>query len=95
MAVARVVSLKAEIAGSEVELFVIQRIVGDVHLAILADDLSRSVDHDGGVVINAGGSFFEERRDDHDFLLARDFAQRLCRWSRNSFRQFEELDIFV
>ena len=53
-----------------------------------------AIDHHGSVVINAGCPFFKERRDDHDVLLARDFAQSLCRWTRNRFREFEELDIF-
>src|SRR6185503_2584807 len=54
-----VVSLKAEIAGSEIKLLVIKRIVRDVHLAILPGDLAVAVDYDGGVVINAGGALFE------------------------------------
>ena len=45
-------------------------------------------------MINAGGSFFEERSDDHHLLLARNFAQRFGRWSGNRFGEFEELDVF-
>ena len=87
-------SLKAEIARREIKLFVVKRIVGDVHLAILAGDLAGGVDHHGRVVINAGGALFEERGDDHDLLLLRDFAERFGRWTGNGFGQFEELDVF-
>src|SRR4029453_7250983 len=58
--ISRVVSLKTKITGSEVELFVVKRIVGNVHLAILAHNLTRLVDDDSGVVINTGCSLFEE-----------------------------------
>src|SRR4030095_6058406 len=58
--ISSVMSLKTKIAGSEVELFVVKRIVGNVHLAILARNLTRLVDDDRGVVINTRCSLFEE-----------------------------------
>src|SRR5687768_1050298 len=94
LAVRSVVTLETKIAGSEIEFFVIQRVVRDVHLAILTGYLPRGVDHDRSVVIDAGRAFFKERGDDHDFSLPGDFAQSLCRWTRNSFGEFEKPDIF-
>src|SRR6185295_15132293 len=49
----------AQVAGSEVILFVVQRVVGDVHLAIQAAQGAVRVKNDGRVVIEAGSSLFE------------------------------------
>src|SRR6185503_3155119 len=59
-AVSCVVRLKAEISGREIKLLVVERIVRDMHLAILARDLAGSVDHHGSIVIDAGSALFEE-----------------------------------
>src|SRR5207245_1653961 len=59
LAMLRPMSLKTKIAGCEIELLVIERIVRDMHLAILAGDLSVGVDGDGGVVVNAGGALLK------------------------------------
>src|SRR6185369_3314906 len=55
-----VVGLEAEVAGSEIEFLVIERIVRDMHLAVLPNDFAGGVDHYRRVVINAGSTFFEE-----------------------------------
>ena len=64
---------ETEIARSEVELLVVERIVGDVHLAVDAGDVigrgTRVVEHGGGVVVEAGGAALEEDGDQRDFLL--------------------------
>ena len=57
---------ETEIARREVKLLVIRRIVRDVHLAILPEELAVGVDDRRGVVINAGGAFLEKRGDDDD-----------------------------
>ena len=64
--------LEAEVARREVKLLVIRRVVGDVHLAIFPEVLSVRVDDRGGVVVNAGRAFLEERRDDHHAAFPRD-----------------------
>src|SRR5437867_2532564 len=51
--VARLERAKAEIAGREVELFVIERIIGNVHLAIASNETPISINHDRCVVIHA------------------------------------------
>jgi hypothetical protein len=62
--------LKAEIAGREVILLVIKRIVGDVHLAVDAGDLAVGVKRDGSVVVKAGCSALKERGNDGSVGLA-------------------------
>src|ERR1700730_1751517 len=47
---------KPEIAGSEIKLFVIERIVGDMHLAVEAARSAVAVENGCGVVIDAGCS---------------------------------------
>ena len=68
---ARVEAGKAEVAGREVELFVVERIVGDVHLAVDAGEAAVGVEDRGGVVVEAGGAALEERSDDDDAQFAR------------------------
>ena len=50
---AGVESAVAEITGSEVVLFVVERIIRDVHLAVKAAQRPIRIEEDGGVVINA------------------------------------------
>ena len=62
--------LKAEVAGGEVVLLVIERIIGDVHLAIAAAERAVGVEDDGRVVVEPGGAALEDRADDdHPGLL--------------------------
>jgi len=49
-----------KVAGSEVILFVIERVVRDVHLPIFAEECAVGVEDGGGVVVDAGGALFEE-----------------------------------
>ena len=65
---------KAEVARGEIKLLVIRRVIRDVHLAILPEQLAVGADDRGGVVVKAGGAFLEERGDDDRAGLARDFA---------------------
>ena len=51
--------LKAEITGSEIELFVIQGIVRDVHLAIDSFQAAVVIENGCGVVIQAWGTPLE------------------------------------
>ena len=49
----------AQVAGGEVILFVVERVVGDVHLAIEPAQGAVRVEDDGRVVIDAGGALLE------------------------------------
>src|SRR5262245_26949752 len=51
---------EAEVAGGEVELLVVRRIVGDMHLAVDAFDLAVGIDHGRRVVIQTGGAPLEQ-----------------------------------
>ncbi len=57
---------EAEVAGGEVELLVVERVVGDVHLAVEVGDAAVLFDGDGGVVVEAGGAALEEAGDEDD-----------------------------
>ncbi len=91
----RLERFEAEIARREVELLVVQRIVGDVHLAIDARQLAARVDDGRGVVIDARRAPLEQRRDDGDLQLACDIAQALGRRAGNRFGEIEECDVFA
>ena len=62
---------EAEVAGREVELLVVERVVRDVHLAVDAQQLAVGVDDHRRVVIDAGRAPLEERPDDDDARLLR------------------------
>ena len=51
--------LEAQVSRSEVELFVVEGIVGNMHFAIAASQRAVRVEYDCGVVINTGGPSFE------------------------------------
>ena len=57
---------KAEVAGREIEFLVVQRVVGNVHLAVDAEQRAVGVNDGGGVVIEPGGALLEQRGDDDD-----------------------------
>src|ERR1035437_2512287 len=56
----RVESLEAEIARSEIKLFVVERIVGNVHLAVDAAQCAIGIENRGRVVIEAGSALLKE-----------------------------------
>jgi hypothetical protein len=68
-------SLETQIARGEIKLFVIGRIVGDMHLAILADDLAAGANEDRRVVIKTGGPLLEKRGDDNGRSIASETAR--------------------
>src|SRR3954467_2701292 len=85
---------EAEIARSEVELLVIQRIVGDVHLAIKPEDLAVGIDHHGGVVINAPCAFLKNGGNDRNLRLVRYFGENFCSRPRDRLGQVEQRSVF-
>ncbi len=52
----RIKSFEAQIAGSEIIFFVIERVVGNMHLAVHSHLPPVRVEHDAGIVINPGGA---------------------------------------
>ena len=86
----RVPAAETEVAGREVELLVVLRIVGNVHLPVLAEIPAVGVDDGGGVVIQPLGALLEERRDDHDAELGRERGERLGGRAGDRLGQIEE-----
>src|SRR5260370_4016567 len=66
----RIKSLEAEIAGREVELFVVKRIVGDVHLAIDALESALGIKNRLAVLLETCRTPVENRSPDSNFAFA-------------------------
>src|SRR5208283_5406876 len=88
-------SLESKITLRKVELLVIQRVVGNVHLAIDAQDFAACVDDGRCVVVNPGSAALEQRSDDCDRQLASDFAEALGRWAGNRLGQIEQSHVLT
>src|SRR5262249_24574231 len=88
-AVASLPGAKAEVAGGEIKFFVIERVVRNVHLAVKPEKRAVGVNHDGRVVVEAGGALFEEGSDDNGFVVLCKFLKRFGGRAGNGFRKFE------
>jgi hypothetical protein len=87
-------SFPAEVAGSEIELLVVERIVGNVHLAIDAAERAIGIEDRGRVVIEAGGALLEERSDQHDFILQGSGGELLRTRTGDRLREIEQSRVF-
>ena len=94
-AVARVEVGEAEIAGREIKFLVVERVVGDVHLAVDAEQRAVGVEDRGGVVIEAGGAALEQRGDDRPRQFARPACPALRSTGRESARRDRTVVIFL
>src|SRR6202034_3773998 len=81
---------ESEVARSKVKLFVVERIVGDVHLAIEAAQGAVTVEDGRSVMVDARGSLFEQRRDQDNAAEASGSRQFFGGWARNRFGQIEQ-----
>ena len=88
-------SLEAKIAGSEIEFFVVKRIVGNVHLAVNATQCAIRIKNSSRVVIKPRCALLEERRDQHDFIFPSGGSQLFRARARNRLRQIEQDGIFA
>ncbi len=68
---------ESQVAGREVILLVIERVVGDVHLAVASPERAIGIEDDRGVVIDAGRAALEHRADHDHARLVRQPGQRL------------------
>src|SRR6185369_12570246 len=93
--VTRLKAWKSEIARGEVEFFIVERIVRDVHLAVDAGDRVIGVEDHGSVMVDPRGPSFEHRSDDDDLSRLCKRAQSLGRWSRNRFSEPEVPLVFA
>ena len=87
--------LETEVAGREIKLLVEQRIIGNVHLAIDAEQRAVRVDDRRRVVINARRALLEERGDDHHLVFLRELLKRVGARAGNRFGQFEVFVVFA
>ena len=83
------VVIEVAVAGREVVLLVEQRIVGDVHLPVDAEEAPVRVDDRRRVPIDAGGLPLEDRHDEDDRQLTRELLHRIRGRSGNRLCQVE------
>ena len=93
--VASLKCFEAEIARRKIKLFVVKRVVRDMHFAVLACDSSVGIDDYRGIVINPSGSLFKKRRDNDDFVVFGELSQSFCTRAGNGFGKFKVLMIFA
>src|SRR5208282_5199587 len=88
-------SLKSKVARGEVELFVVKRVIRNVHLTIDALQLACAIDHSRSVVINTGSAALEQRSDNRNLQLTGDFAEALGRRAGNRLGQIKQRYVFT
>src|SRR5262249_54703202 len=82
-AVVGIKGLETQIARREVKLFVIERIVRNMHLAVEAVDASVGVQHYSGVVVQPARSPFKDGNYDYNVAFAGNRGKSFRGWSRN------------
>ena len=92
--VARLPGSKPRVAGGEVELLVIERIIRDMHLAIHAQQRAVGIDDDGSVVIQPCRASFEQGADDHDTVGFRESLEGFGRRPGDGLGQLKEAMVF-
>ena len=92
LCVFRLPRFETEIAGCEIELFEVQRVVGNVHLAVDAEQRTVGVDDRRRIVIDAGRPLFEQGGNDHDLVLLRELLKRGGAFARD---RFGEPEVFM
>ena len=91
----RVKRAKAQVARSEIKFFVIERIVGNVHLAVDSPQAPASINDSSRIVIHAGGALFENGSDHAHPGRARHLSYDLRRGAGNCFCQIKQSGIFA
>ena len=86
--------VEAQVAWREVELLVVGRVIGDVHLAIGASDASILLEHHRSVVVKASCTTVKETGDQYDAAFAGDVAIELGAGAWNRLGQIEVVGIF-
>src|ERR1019366_6720132 len=90
---------EAKIAGSEIIFFVVERIVGNVHLAVDADEsaarIAAGIKERDRVVIEPRRALLEERRDQHNFILQGGGGELLRPRARDRLREIEQSGVFA
>jgi len=92
--VAGIERAEAQVPRREVIFFEIQWIVGDVHLAIQAQQTAIGIDHRRGVVIHARGSALEHRPHDDNGQLGREAREAFGGGAWDGFGEIEQFGFF-
>lgn len=85
---------EAKVAGREIKLFVVKRIVGNMHFAVFAEERAVGVDDGARVVIDAGRAAFEKGGDEDDFAFLGDFCESLGGRAGNRLGKIEKFGVF-
>ena len=86
--------METEVARSEVELLVVGRVVGDVHLTLYASDAAVALEDDGGIVVETWRTALEEACDENDRMFAGKGSKEIGGGSRDGFCEVEVVDGF-
>ncbi len=85
---------EVQVAGREIKLFVVARVVRDVHLAVAPGDPAVRIDYHRGVVIDARRAPLEDRGDDRHLARGRGASECIGCRARNRLCQIEEPNVF-
>src|SRR5437868_2867459 len=69
--------------------------VADVHLAVEAAESAVGIENGGGVVVDAGGTFLEERCDQDNIMLAGGGGEFFASGAGDGFSEIEEGVVFA
>ncbi len=86
--------VEAEVAGSEVELLIVSRVIGDVHFSVFAGYRAVALYDHCRVVIKAGCTLLEKGGDDDDTTLLRDLSKEFGRWTGDGLGEIELVYVF-
>src|SRR5437879_3739336 len=95
LAEGRVEGFKSEVAGSEIKLFVVKRIVRNMHLPVNAFQSPVRIEHGSGVVIEAACAFLKDRRNDYNFGFSGDVSDCLRCRAGNRLGEIEQRSVFA
>ena len=87
--------MEAQVARCEIKLFVIQRVVGNVHLSVTTRFASIRIEDHGCIVVDTRGATLKERSDDDHAVFLGGRRNDVARWTRNGFRQRELIMILA
>src|SRR5207247_4432856 len=79
----------------EVKLFVIKRIVGNVHFAVKSPELTVGVEDGRSVVVDAGSALFEQGSDQYDSQLFHDICELGGGGAGNRFCEIKERGVLT
>src|SRR5262249_15753953 len=85
---------ETEIAGREIEFFIVERIVGDVHFAIFPEEAAVGVENADAVVVDTGSSTLKNRSDDRNFAFLANLPEFVRGRTWNWLGEIEEFGVF-